>query len=142
MASAGSKIDCLRAATLHQKRYCGYVRISQIRYVNVIAYSGTVLRRVIIAKNGQRRSAACSRLKCERNEMSLRVMQFTGLTVRIGTGCIEIAQGNPPYAMGLFGPMQEPLADQFCLAIGADRVCGHAFMNRNRLRQTVSGTAR
>ena len=90
-AAAGAEIERDTFRTIEQGIERPHVSVSEITHMNVIAHTGAVCGRIIIAKNGEGFAFADRRVEQEGKHMSFRNVTLADLTVRIRAGSIEIA---------------------------------------------------
>ena len=75
------------------------MRVCQVRHMNEVAFAGSVLGRIVSAKNAQRRLVCGGGIDRERDEVRLRIMPLGEVPIGISAAGIEIAKQRDPQAM-------------------------------------------
>ena len=93
----------------------------KIAHMHVVADASSVWRGIIVTENLDRRETSHGREEYERNEVGFRLVHLADLAIRIGAGCVEVAQRHMPYPMRGLGFFQHSLGDEFGMAVRAYR---------------------
>ncbi len=112
----------------------------EIDHMNVVAYPGTVARRIVATEYAQLLANAGGNLRDIRHQVvrnALRV--FADQAARVSTRRIEVPQqGNAPNRGIASGEIpQDPLNHQFRMAVGVGGSEGRVFANRDRGRIAI-----
>ena len=137
-----SQVVGTAVSAVHQALQGQKVRLSQIGHMDIIANAGTVGRFIISAEYFNVLAPAGCRIQYQRNQMGLGIMIFSDFAIRVGTGCVKIAQAN--MLQPVSGPviLQDFFDHAFGLAIRIDGVLRMALINRCIFRVAVSSTRR
>src|SRR6516162_3843148 len=104
--------------------------IRQITDMNVIADTSAIRGRIIIAKNlDQWLTPHCGKQN-QRNQMGLGLMQFSKLTIGIGSRRIKIAQRYVPNPMRCLNIFKHTLYDEFRVSVRIDGLLSIILLQR------------
>src|SRR4051812_21449676 len=117
MPSAGAQIDARAAALCQQVIERLDMSRCEIAHVDIISHCSAVGGLVVGAENIDGRNEPLRGSYHERNDMRFRRMILTDFAVRIGPGCVEIAQVHVLHAVGLLVPVQYLFHEQFRFAV-------------------------
>src|SRR5262245_47792433 len=120
MGTAGAEIVRPRAASLDQHLEGAYVRLGEVRDMDVVAQTGAVRRRVIVAEHLEF-GAACRRRDGTRDEMDLWSMILADLSARIRARGVEVTEHNRAQAVRTLEMPKRALHGQLGLSIAVDR---------------------
>ena len=113
----GSIADVVLATSALQCPQGPDMRLGQIGHMNIIAHTGAVRCRIIVAKDDYLRPLLKRHLQDARDQMALRRMVFS-----IFFGCarrVEVSQCDVAQSVDSIEPLEHPLDDIFHLAVGA-----------------------
>jgi hypothetical protein len=100
----------------------GYVGLSKVRHMNVVADACAIRRVQIVAENFERRCGSQRGPQGEGNQMRLRLMQLADGSVGMSAGCVEVTQRNRAQSVGDSISSQRVFEEQLCRAV---RIDGH-----------------
>ena len=141
-AMLGPQIKILGLAAMGQIIQNPHMGIGKIRYVDIVADTGTIGRRIISTKDFDTPALSQCRLQDQRNQVCFRRMVFPDHTAGIGSGRIKIAQGYIPQAIGTAELGQHVFNHQFRLAVDISRRVRHVLRNRRLFRFAIHGCRR
>ena len=100
--------------------------VGQVRHVDVVADTGAVRRRVVLAEDREWPSAAHGR-KRQGYQVLLRIVILAEQPVRVGAGRVEVPQDHPAHARRALDVRERPLDRELRLAVGVDRAAEDAL---------------
>src|SRR4051794_39994157 len=103
----------------------------------IIADTGAVRRRIVVAKNRDLLPLPKSYLEDDRNEMRLRRMVFSQVTIRAGARRVEVPKRRVAQAISLGVIGQRSFDDQFAETIGINRKLRLVFGDGDPLGSAV-----
>ena len=107
------------------------MRLSEIGDMNVVSNAGAVGGGIVGSEDLQFRSGAGCRAQGERDEVTLRLMQFADFSAFVGSGGIEVAQAGEAKPVGTIVSFQCVFEKKLGNAIGIHRLPGRVFGDRN-----------
>ena len=142
-ADAGAKVVDMDPGFVSQLFHGRDVAIGEVHHVDIIAYAGAILGRVVVTKHGQRVATTNGDLGDVRHQVvwdPLRV--FPHVARRVGADRVEVAQqGNAPLRLGFLQVGQDLLYHQLAFAVRALRGAGReAFDIRDFRLIAVDGS--
>src|SRR5216684_3816216 len=117
------------------------VRICEIVNMNVVANAGAVRSRVVRSEDLQLGSFLAGGGKRQRNQMSLRIVQFANLAAVIGSRGVEIAQTDRAQSVSAAVSFERVFDKKLRGAIGIDGLTRRLLRNRNLLGDAVHGAS-
>src|SRR5437879_13504819 len=115
--------------------------LGQVHYVRVVADGSAVWSGIIRPVNFESRFLSESRVNGERNKMSFRRMVLSQLTIRVGTGSVEITQGCPAQAVRFSIPGEDAFYHPLGLTIRINRGLDVLLANGNACGNAVGRAA-
>ncbi len=110
----------------------------KVRDMHIIAHAGAVAGGIVGPEHRQGRALARHRLQHQGHQMGFGQMLFAKLSVRVGTGHVEIAEDHPPQPVAGAEILQHILDRAFGPAIGIDRMLDGVFVQNHPILIPVS----